>query len=293
MKQDLIITQRFEAPIGAVRDALSSYLLVAVLLAAGGSCPASESEAGFDLQYLQHSGWIIRTPRHVLVFDYVEQLPSGSALSAPLKLSANTFDERRVIVFVSHGHVDHFDRVIGEWAKERPDIQYVSGGTGIDLPGVKIMHPREAWASDSLTVKTTGSTDQGVGFLVTVDGFTLYHAGDHAEWTESQKQEFMAEIEWLKRAGPPIDVAFFPVATGARCEPRPSIWAGVRAATLRLAPRFMIPMHVGCPDRLDVYADFREKIGPALTATEVIVPKRLGETFRFSAPFDYLGPDAE
>jgi L-ascorbate metabolism protein UlaG (beta-lactamase superfamily) len=66
------------------------------------------------------------------------------------------------------------------------------------------MQPRETWSSDGLVVRATGSTDQGVGFLVTVDGLTLYHAGDHARWAESDDQAFMAEIQWLKNVGPPI-----------------------------------------------------------------------------------------
>jgi hypothetical protein len=48
----------------------------------------------------------------VLVFDYVEILPQGTQLPGDLRLTADSFDERRVVVFVSHGHVDHFSPVI-------------------------------------------------------------------------------------------------------------------------------------------------------------------------------------
>lgn len=236
-----------------------------------------------EVQYLQHSGWIVRTAEHVLVFDYVENLPSGVPLPAALRLSAESFDRRRVIVFVSHAHADHLSPVIAAWFQKRPDIQYVLGSPEGLLPGAKVMRPRETWQSGEVVVSTTGSTDQGVGFLVTVDGVTLYHAGDLARWSESDDQAFMNEIRWLEEREQPIDIAFLPIATGAACDPRPSIWDGVRAAASLLAPRILMPMHVGCADRLDLYARFREEIGSQLPRTKVVSPSRLGESFRYQA----------
>jgi L-ascorbate metabolism protein UlaG (beta-lactamase superfamily) len=143
------------------------------------------------------------------------------------------------------------------------------------------MQPRETWTSNGLVVRATGSTDEGVGFLVTVDGLTLYHAGDHARWVETLDHAFMAEIQWLKDTRQPIDVAFFAIATGGRCEPRPAIWEGVRSAARVLAPRVLIPMHVGCLDRLDLYQRFRRTVGGQIGATQVVAPTRIGESFRY------------
>jgi hypothetical protein len=130
-------------------------------------------------------------------------------------------------------------------------------------------------------VKTTGSTDQGVGFLVAVDGLTLYHAGDHARWTESQEQDFMTEIQWLKSAGPQIDVAFFPIATGAACDPRASIWEGVRSAAFSLTPRVLVRCTSAVLTALIYTGDFVRGRIPA--ATQVVSPARLGERFRYAA----------
>ena len=254
---------------------------MAMALAAA-ACVTAAAQPTADLQYLQHSGWIVRTRTHVLVFDYVERLPSGVALPSWLKVNADAFGDRRVVVFVSHGHPDHFDPGIREWARTRPDIQFVTGAPDIELPGATIMKPRESWSSQGLVVKTTGSTDEGVGFLVSVDGVTLYHAGDHARWVEALDRDFMAEIQWLKDAGPRIDVAFFPIATGAACEPRLAIRDGVRAAALELLPRVLIPMHVGCPDRLELYARFRADVEPRLPSTQVMSPAQLGQAFRYA-----------
>ncbi len=249
--------------------------LTAVLAAAPGPEPAVE------LEYLQHSGWLIETPGHVLLFDYVESLSPTKQLPPDLRLSPDSFDERPVVVFVSHGHADHFFPGLKEWAAERPGIRFVVGWPGSGLPGAKVMKPREVWSSGGLRVAATDSTDEGVGFLVSVDGLTVFHGGDLARWSEALDEPFMSEIGWLEEQKQPIDIAFFAVATGAACDPRPAIWQGVRAAARELRPRVLIPMHVGCPDRLDIYERFRKEVGPRLPGTQVVAPSRRGQRFRY------------
>jgi len=256
-------------------------LVVAIVVAAAGAGLATDAGPVADLQYLQHSGWIVRTAEHVLVFDYVETSPQGNQLPNDLRVTPESFDKRHVVVFVSHGHADHFSPAVQGWATRRPDIQYVLGWPEASLPGAKVMQPHETWASNGLVVRATGSTDEGVGFLVTVDGLTFYHAGDHARWVELIDPAFLAEIQWLKDTGQAIDVAFFAIATGGPCEPRPAIWEGVRAAAVALAPRVLVPMHVGCADRLDLYDRFRKEIGGQLSASQVVAPTRVGESFRY------------
>lgn len=166
--------------------------------------------------------------------------------------------------------------------KTRPGIQYVAG-SGVDLPGATVTMPRKTWAFQGLLVKTTGSTDEGVGLLMTVYGVTLCHVGDHARWADSLEEDFMQEMRWLSTNGPRIDVALFPVATGMVCDPRVSIWQGVRAAAALLAPRVLTPMHVGCPDRFDLYARFQAEVGSDLPGTQVVAPSRRAEVFWYTA----------
>jgi len=143
------------------------------------------------------------------------------------------------------------------------------------------MKPHESWSPGDLVVATTGSTDEGVGFLVTVDGLTLYHAGDHARWADEDAKAFEAEIRWLKSGPSAIDLAFFPIATGAACDPRPSIWQGVRFAALELKPRVLIPMHVQCVDKLYLYEQFRSAVRAEVGATSVVAPTLVGERFHY------------
>jgi L-ascorbate metabolism protein UlaG (beta-lactamase superfamily) len=254
-----------------------------VAVAAAAALVAGPSQPSAELQYLQHSAWLVKTSRHTLVFDYVESVPPSTQLPSDLRLSGESFDDRPVVVFISHGHPDHFFPSIGSWALKRPDIQFVVGWPRANVAGAKVIQPHETWSSGGLTVKATGSTDEGVGFLVTVDGLTILHAGDHARWSEADEHAFMAEIRWLKAQDQPIDLAFFPIATGATCDPRPSIWEGVRAAALELAPRVLVPMHVACSDRLDLYERFKKEMGAALPNTEIVAPTQFGEHFHYQA----------
>src|SRR5262249_48154848 len=167
------------------------------------------------------------------------------------------------------------------WAAKRSDIRFVVGWPESGLPGAKVMQPHEVWLSDGLRVATTDSTDEGVGFLVTVDGLTLFHGGDHARWVDSIDEAFMKEIRWLRGQQQAIDIALLAVATGANCEPRPAIWQGVRAAAEELAPRVLIPMHVGCLDQLGIYERFRDEVGKQLSGVQVVAPARLGQVFRY------------
>jgi L-ascorbate metabolism protein UlaG (beta-lactamase superfamily) len=252
-------------------------LAIAAALIGGAAQPSAE------LQYLHHSAWVVKTARHMLVFDYVENYLPSTPLPGDLRLTGDSFDDRQVVVFVSHGHMDHFLPGIASWALKRPAVQFVVGWPGADVAGARVLQPRETWSSGGLVVKAIRSTDEGVGFLVSVDGVTLLHAGDHARWSEADDAAFMTEIRWLKDQRQRIDIALFPIATGGTCDPRPSIWAGVRAAALELTPRVLVPMHVACATHGELYRRFKEEIGPALPGSQVVAPTRLGERFRYQA----------
>jgi L-ascorbate metabolism protein UlaG (beta-lactamase superfamily) len=269
---------------------LLGALLAAVLAAAGasaGTADRSASAAVADIQYLQNSGWLILTPRHALIFDYVASVGSVSgveALPPGVELSGGSYGDRRVVVFVTHSHADHYSPSVFEWAAKHPGIQYVLGSpVAIQGQTARVMSPHEDWSSGGLRVRTTGSTDEGVGFLVTADGITIYHAGDHALWSDSSTAAFEAEIEWLKKQEAAIDLAFFPIATGFACDPRASIWKGVQIAGRELRPRVLIPMHVRCSSQLSLYERFRAEISPQLAATKVVAPAARGEWFRYEA----------
>jgi L-ascorbate metabolism protein UlaG (beta-lactamase superfamily) len=263
--------------------ALTAVLLTATGIPETGTARSAAPVA--EMRYLQNSGWLLLTAGHVLVFDYVPSMGSVDGveeLPAGLAPAFDSYGDRRVVVFVTHGHADHYSPRVFEWAARHPSIDYVLGSPLPNQPqSARVMAPHEDWSSGGLRVRTTGSTDEGVGFLVTVDGITVFHAGDHARWSDSSAAAFDAEIQWLKTQGAAIDLAFFPIATGFACEPRPSIWKGVRTAVLELRPRVLVPMHVRCASRISLYEQFRQEVGPQLPGTQVVAPAARGEWFRY------------
>ncbi len=158
--------------------------------------------------YLSHSGFLIETERHRLVFDLFRGTPELPA------------DGKSVIFFVSHFHEDHYSKKIYAFA-ERPDTQYVLSREVSGAPPeavVTFVRPHEDIEVGGVRVRTLRSTDVGVAFLVDVDGETVYHAGDlhlwawsgaSAEQNRAAGEQFRAEIARLR--GTRIDAAFMPL----------------------------------------------------------------------------------
>jgi L-ascorbate metabolism protein UlaG (beta-lactamase superfamily) len=257
----------------------------AYAIANGSSAPAAQLSANghaAEVRYLQHSGWLVQTPAYAFVFDYVGSLPGVPELPGGIAPRASDFGDRTVIVFITHAHEDHYSPEVFTWAAQRPAIQYVVGWPLEDRKErIHVMRPREDWSSGGVRIRTTGSTDEGVGFLVEAEGFSIYHAGDHALWIDAVTQLFLDEIAWLKTKQSAIDLAFFPVATGG-CEPRSSIWKGVETAARELSPRVLFSMHVSCVTSLSLYEEFRAKVAPQLLATQVVAPTERGQRFLYA-----------
>jgi len=128
--------------------------------------------------FLDHSGFLVELPSVTLLFDWWKgELPSLRE-NVPL------------LVFSSHWHEDHFNPaifnlnadayILGEM---QPDWLHRKG-----VSSEKIEQSISLSGNDSVaplpgvTVETLPSTDEGVAFLVTADGLTVFHAGDLNWW---------------------------------------------------------------------------------------------------------------
>lgn len=158
--------------------------------------------------YLYHSGFAVEIDDIMLVFDYYKgELPK-------------TAKGKKLYVFSSHYHKDHFQREIFDWAEEY-DVTYILSrdirAKGPEGKTIK-MRKREEIEIDGLKIKTLRSTDMGVAFFVRLKGITIYHAGDLNWWhweeesrdyNEKMKRDYQKEI--LSIEGEHIDVAFVPL----------------------------------------------------------------------------------
>ena len=210
--------------------------------------------------YFHHSGFTVEVEDTLLVFDYWRGEHDDLPLAAQLK-NQDFEGFKRVLVFVSHDHEDHFDEVIYTWDYQRLPITYIISD---DLPAGKRgkrVKPGDGLRIGDVDIRAYDSTDKGVSFYVTVNGLHIFHAGDLNLWhwreesslreiTQAEKDFYaaMAPIERL-----PIDIAMFPVdpRMGGMYE------AGANYFVMAVKPRLFIPMH--WQGRAEVAASFARK----------------------------------
>lgn len=197
------------------------------------------------VRYLCHSGWSVRTAHHFLIFDYNEMsgrpdepcLANGFIVPEEIK-------DLPVTVFSTHEHGDHYDTVIFNWREKVPDITYVLGHQPTDQTGYEHIAPRDSRMIGDIKVTTINSTDAGVGYVVEVDGLTIFHAGDHSSGTVDLPEPFRTEIAFIADNCPRPDLAFLPISGCSLGTPE-SVKAGAYYTIDRLKPRVVFPQHRG------------------------------------------------
>lgn len=181
------------------------------------------------ITYINHSCFLVEMDKLLLLFDYYS---AGLAGDGPVP-GIPPLPDKKLYVFVSHKHHDHFDLKVFGLEELHPDTEYIlSKDTKMsERYMVKQGVPESAWnkihyigknehceAFPGLVITTLTSTDEGVAFLVEAESRILYHAGDLNWWTwigETEEEyidmerRFKQEIK--KLAGIPIDAAFLPL----------------------------------------------------------------------------------
>lgn len=210
------------------------------------------------VNYIAHSGFTVETENIVLIFDY-------------FKGQVDIEDrDKDIYVFSSHGHRDHFNPIVLDWKKDFKNIHYILS-KDIDVEednSITLMGPYKEYFIDGLRIKTFGSTDQGVSFLVSVDGLNIFHAGDLHWWywerySEIEKinmeNSFKIKVKRLKNSGLDIDIAFFPV------DPRleDNFHLGGEYFISEIRPKYFFPMHSW--DKYEIIDDFIHKVASPYT----------------------------
>lgn len=214
------------------------------------------SEKEVLITYLYNSGFAVEIGERVLIFDYFLDSPIGETrkLTTGVASLEDFVAKKSVTFFVSHSHYDHFNPKILRWRRQREDINYVLS-TDIKM-GKYATHlaPGDVSFVSDMKVSAFPSIDDGVCYLVEVDGISIFHAGDLNLWhkkldatDESDQLEkfayrkakyaFLYALKGIK--GHKIDIAFFPVD--------PRIGSGYDAGAIQFAqifhPKLFVPMH--------------------------------------------------
>ena len=168
-----------------------------------------------QVTYFHHSGFMVETKQHCMIFDYYTQNGKYDFLDIA------KYRHKKIFVFVSHFHQDHYDRKIFEWQAVVPEIQYILSDDVTPprfVQNVHKVHFDKKYGIDSISIETFHSTDEGVAFLVNVDNKVIYHAGDLNWWHwKGESEQFnktiagMYQKEINKMKNKVIYVAFLPV----------------------------------------------------------------------------------
>lgn len=161
------------------------------------------------ITYIFHSGFLIELDDAYFLFDYYKgDIPYLNP-------------QKKLFVFSSHAHHDHFNRMIFGLKRRCKEVAYILSSDIKHLmedEGITIMGPDESCQVNECQVNTLKSTDEGVAFLIRYHGKTIYHAGDlnwwhweeeDAPYNQTMKENYQHEVE--KLSGETIDLAFVPV----------------------------------------------------------------------------------
>lgn len=199
------------------------------------------------IEYIYHSGFYVETEHKIFIFDwYKGKIP---------KLPEN----KRIYVFVSHFHADHYGSCIWSLPQDRTSYlldRKVNPGFSkrkkIEEGKIKahMLTANKHYSIDGIEIDTLFSTDEGLAFSIQADGYRIYHAGDlniwywedepeeDNKWQQGMYRKQMTELK--KTLGEDeIDVAFLPL------DPRLEDHAadGVLSFLKEIPCKALFPMH--------------------------------------------------
>ncbi len=178
------------------------------------------------IKYLAHAGFQIRAENKVI---YIDLETHGKA------------SEKADLILVTHSHTDHCNPSKINQVREAETVVIAPADCASKIgKNVKTLKPGEETKVNGITVKAVDAYNYkrfrspgnpfhprgfGVGYLITVDGKTVYHAGD---------TDFIPEMRQLGH----VDVALVPSGDTYTMDN-----AEAASAAVAINPKAAIPMH--------------------------------------------------
>jgi L-ascorbate metabolism protein UlaG (beta-lactamase superfamily) len=206
------------------------------------------------LIYIYHSGFALEAEGVTVIIDYYkdssEQVHNRGVVHDRLLQNPG-----KLYVLATHFHPDHFNREVLSWREQRPDIRYIFSKDILkqhraDAADAVYIKKGESYNDDTIQVDAFGSTDVGSSFLINLQGWSIFHAGDLNNWhwsEESTEEEmhkangdFLVELTFIggKLRGK-MDLAMFPVDRRMGRDYQ----KGPKQFIDRFKPSIFVPMH--------------------------------------------------
>lgn len=245
--------------------------------------------------FIHHSCFLVEVDDKVLIFDYFDgNEVNGYSFKGKIP---HYEPDTKIYVFASHCHQDHYDMDVLRWSEEYKNIKYIFSKDirispnflkkhGID-PKVRekvlFVSAGKDYTLDDIKITTLQSTDAGVGFYISTNGVSLFHAGDLADWrvggvgelvNGKVQKSFRSEIK--KLSGKPLNLAFVPM------DPRLMEYQdlSVDYVLRNTDAEFVFPMHMW--QDYSGIAAYKKKISNLGMAERVVEISRENQVFPFA-----------
>jgi L-ascorbate metabolism protein UlaG (beta-lactamase superfamily) len=202
------------------------------------------------LTYIYHSGYALEGERCTVIIDYYKDSDDEY-----VRRSLPSFPGM-LYVLASHWHPDHFNRAVLNWKDIRPDTHYIFSTDILEKRlhshgDASFIRKGDTWQDENIRIKTFGSTDAGISFLIEVEGKTIFHAGDLNNWhwdeestpeeIQEAERQFLKEVNDLQQETGRVDLAMFPVD----CRLGKNYMRGAEQFVERIHADIFAPMHFG------------------------------------------------
>lgn len=238
------------------------------------------------IYYTGNSGFIIQFKDTYYIFDYYAQLPFSDEPSLDNAFISSEFlKDKKVFVFVSHEHSDHFDPLITDWQKSNPSIEYYFGfdpntfqtftNHPFELPKYNILKADTTYAFSDLKINTFKSPiDGGLGFVIQTEDFKLLHPGDALYMNNDWPNSYTQSIDRISEKIKDIDLAFIPVV-GCGFNNTEALNKSNQYLIKSFNPKFAIPMHG--TGREESYYQFKEQMKQETPKLKVMILENKGD----------------
>ena len=234
-------------------------------------CWNSKGENMYKVKYLGHSGFVVETENHLIIFDYVKKNidPTFGLRNEIVQTEFNIKGVNKDVIFLnSHDHFDHYNKNINKFYSKFEKAYTVVGDIETNLPNTKSMKGRDYFYVKGAKIYSAYSTDEGVCFVVDVDGVKMYFAGDNIDWGDPISHEkYYREINYLAEKIVNVDIAFVPVCNFYG-EMSKSIVESAIFVCEKLKAKEIYPMH--SPFGKNIYKQF-ELVAKKLNCSSQVV----------------------
>ena len=238
------------------------------------------------LDYIYHSGFAIEAEGVTVIIDYYKD---SSETEHNRGIVHDYLLQRpgKLYVLATHFHPDHFNREILTWKEAHPDIRYIFSKDILKSHRAKpedatYIKKGETYEDDTIRIDAFGSTDIGSSFLLHLQDWSIFHAGDLNDWKMEHvgelingKQERTFRHEIRKLADKPVNFAFVPM------DPRlgPYQTLGIDFVLKNTDAEFVFPMHMW--QDYSAIREYKKHITNLGMADRVIEIERENQVFPF------------